>query len=150
MRRNWTIDTATQLKDAGAIAASAAAQVGGAAKILDLGAGFVEGDVVLDVTALDLDGNNEIYDIVVQLSPNADFGTAGNIVERAQLNLCAKEVKRTDCDRDDEVGRYVLSVDNEFDGTLYRYMRLYTIVAGAGVTTGINYTAYFCKRMPKG
>ncbi len=68
MRRNFTFDEALELKDAGLVAASAAATVDSSAKILDLGSGFVEGNIVLEVTALDIDGNNELYDIVAQLS----------------------------------------------------------------------------------
>uniref|UniRef100_A0A9E7ZPQ8 Uncharacterized protein n=1 Tax=Bosea sp. NBC_00436 TaxID=2969620 RepID=A0A9E7ZPQ8_9HYPH len=37
--RTYTFDALTQLKDAGAITASAPAQVGGQAKVLDMGAG---------------------------------------------------------------------------------------------------------------
>jgi hypothetical protein len=143
MRRNFTIDNSLKLRDAGAATASARAQVSSADKIVDLGAGFVKGNILLDVTALALDGNDESYDIVVQLSPDADFGTAGSIKERISLNLSAKEVKRTDCDADDVVGRYILPFDNEFAGTVYRYLSLYTV--HAGVTSSINYTAWMVK-----
>lgn len=145
MRRNFTYDTALELKDAGLVAASAAATVSSAAKVLDLGAGFVEGNIVIEVSALEIASNDEIYTIIAQLSPDAAFGTAGNIVEKCQLNLSAKEVKISDSDKDDEVGRFVLPFDNEVNGTVYRYMRLYTVVAGT-IATGINYAAYLAKR----
>lgn len=145
-RRNFTRDDLLELKDAGLVAASAAAQVDSEAKVLDLGDGYVEGNIVIDVSALEIDNNDEIYDIVAQLSSDADFGTAGNIVDRCALNLSAKEVKRTDCDRDDTTGRYILPFNNDFGGTLYRYLRIYTVVdgtvAGGG---GINFTASLCK-----
>ena len=143
--KRFTFDAELELKDAGLVAASAAAQVDSAAKVLDLGAGLVEGDIVIDVTALEIASNDETYDIVAQLSPDATFGTAGNIVDRADLHLGAKETKRTDSDADDVAGRYTLPVNNEFAGTVYRYMRLYTVVAGT-IATGINYSAFLAKK----
>jgi len=143
--KRYTFDNNLLLKDAGLVAASAAATVLSAGKILDLGAGLVEGDIVIDVSALEIASNTEIYDIVAEVSPDAAFGTAGNIVERVALNLSAKEVKRTDCDKDDAIGRYILPFSNEHNGTVYRYMRLYTVVAG-DVATGINYTAFLAKK----
>lgn len=143
--KRYTFDAGLELKDAGLVAASAAAQVNSANRVLDLGSGFVEGDIVLDVSALEIASDNEIYDIIAQLSPDPNFGTAGNIVERCALNLSAKEVKRSDCDKDDAIGRYTLPFNNEHKGTLYRYMRLYTVVGGA-VATGINYTAFLAKK----
>lgn len=145
MRRNFTYDTALELKDAGLVASSAAATVSSAAKVLDLGDGFVEGNIVLEVSALEIASNDEKYDIIAQLSPDAAFGTAGNIVDKCGLCLCAAEVTLTDSTKDSEVGRFVLPFDNEVNGTVYRYMRLYTVVAGT-IATGINYTAFLARR----
>lgn len=133
-------DALMQFKDEGLVAASAAAQVASAAKVVDVGTGLFQGCMILDVSALEIASNDEIYDIVIQGSPDAAF-TAAGIVELAALNLSAAEVKRTDCNKDDSEGRYKLYFDNENDGTLYRYVRVYTVVAGT-VATGINYTAY--------
>jgi len=144
-RRNFTRDDQLILKDAGLVAASAAATVSSAAKVLDLGEGFVKGNIVAEVTALDIDGNNELYDIVAQLSSVADFSTDTLIVDKCQLPLSAAEVKRTDSNIDSAVGRYVLPFDNEYAGVVYRYMRLYTICAGAGISTGINYSAFLAR-----
>ncbi len=145
MRRNFTIDTALQLKDAGLVAASAAAQVSSADKVLDLGAGFVEGHVVIDISAIEIESNDEIYDVVVQLSNDNDFSTKTDVVDRCSMTFCAAEVTRTDGTVDAATGRFVLPFDNELGGTVYRYARLYTVVAGQ-VATGINYTAYIAKR----
>ena len=141
-RPQGTFDADLEFKDAGLVAASAAATVDSAAAVIDVGTGLFKGCMIIDVTALDIDGNNEIYDIIVQGSTVAAFATAGSIVELAALNLSAKEVKRSDSDKDDAVGRYKIYFDNENNGTEYRYLRVYTVVAGAGVSTGINYSAY--------
>ena len=142
--KSYTYDNNLLLKDAGAVAASAAATVLSAAKVLDLGAGEVDGDIVIDVSAMDIVGNDEKYDIVAQLSSDAAFGTAGNIVERCEISLGAKETKITDCDRDDVVGRYILPFDNVVNGTPYRYLRIYIVEAGA--TSSINFTAFLAKK----
>jgi hypothetical protein len=138
---NYMYDTLLVLKAAGLIAASAAV-----ATIVDTGGtGHFSGEIVIDVSALEIASNDEIYDIVLQGSPDAAFGTAGNIQELAAISLSAKEVKRTDSDKDDVIGRYIMPFRNEFAGTNYRYLRLYTVVAGA-VATGINYAAFIGKR----
>lgn len=140
-RIQGTFDANLEFKDAGAVAASAAATVDTAAKVVNVGSGLFKGCMILDVTALDIDGNNEIYDIIVQGSPVEAF-TAAGVVELAALNLSPKEVKRSDSDKDDDVGRYKIYFDNENNGTFYPYLRIYTVVAGAGVSTGIDYSAY--------
>lgn len=141
-RPQGTFDADLEFKDAGLVAASAAATVDSAAAVIDVGTGLFKGCMIIDVTALDIDGNNEIYDIIVQGSTVAAFATAGSIVELAALNLSAKEVKRSDSDKDDAVGRFKIYFDNENNGTEYRYLRVYTVCAGAGISTGINYSAY--------
>ena len=138
---NGTFDANLEFKDAGLVAASAAAQVDSAAQVVDVGTGLFKGCMIIDVAALEIASNTEIYDIIVQGSTVAAFATDTAIVELAALNLSAAEVKRSDCNKDDSTGRYKIHFDNENDGTYYRYLRLYTVVAG-DVATGINYSAY--------
>ena len=57
------------------------------------------------------------------------------------LRLGAAEVQTTDCNADNATGRYIVPFTNEFNGTNFRYLRLYTIVTGT-IATGINYKAY--------
>jgi hypothetical protein len=139
-RPGGTFDADLEFKDAGLVAASAAAQVDSAAKYVDVGTGHFKGCMIIDVSALEIASNDEIYDIVIQGSPDTDF-TAATLVELCQLSLSAAEVKRTDCNKDDTTGRYKLYFDNENDLTYYRYLRVYTVVAGT-IATGINYTAW--------
>jgi len=134
-------DSALELKDAGAIATSAAAEVDAAAKILDLGQSFWEGKVVADVTAIEVADGNEVYSIEWQLSSSATF--ASGVVVSSVLRLGDSSVAFGSADN--TTGRYVLNVHNEFNGTLYRYARLYTRVGGT-VATGINYSAFACAK----
>ncbi len=136
-KRSFIFDSQLELKDAGLVAASAAAQVDSAAKILDLGLARIDATVVIDVTAVEIASNDERYDIVAQFSNSASF--ASGIVDGAVLVLGAHELLPGDTDS--TTGRYELKVTNEYDGTLYRYMRLYTVVAGS-IATGINYSAF--------
>jgi len=134
-RLNFTYDEGLVFKTAGLIAASAAV-----ATIIDVGEGVYQGVMVLDVTALEIASNDEIYDIVIQGSPDSDFGTDTNIVDLCSITLAAAEVQRTDCNSDSIVGRHLLPFINMINETTYRYLRLYTVVAGT-IATGINYKA---------
>lgn len=139
---NFVFDSLLELKDAGLVAASAAATVDAVAKILDFGSdNFASGQVVIDATAIEVDSSNELFEIEWQLSSDADFGTAGNIRCAAVLKLGDSSVNGSGADS--AAARYTLRVSNEFAETVYRYARLYTRVAGT-VATGINYSAFLC------
>lgn len=140
-RPQGIFDSDMEFKDAGLVASSAAAEVDSAAQVIDVGTGLFRGQMIIDVSALEIATNDEIYDIVIQGSTVAAFATDTAIVELAALNLSAKEVKRTDCNKDDAAGRFKILFDNENNATYYRYIRIYTIVAGT-IASGINYTAY--------
>jgi len=140
VKPRYMFDSDLEMKDAGLVASSAAAQVDSAAKIIDLGTGVVKGVVNIDVSAIEIASNDEVYDICVQLSSSATF--ASTYVTAAKLELGANEVLQGD--QDSTTGRYKLYFDNEYDGTYYRYCRLYTVVAGT-IATGINYIAHMSK-----
>lgn len=133
-------DALLELKDDYLVATSAAAKVDDTAKILDMGTGVFKADVEIDVTALEIASNDEIYTICIQLSSSSTF--ASNYVTTAKLELGAAEVLLSDLDS--TTGRYIMTFDNEFNGAYYQYARIYTVVAGT-ITTGINYTAFASK-----
>ena len=139
-KQNFTVDDNLALKASGAITASAAV-----ATVLDLGDGFAEGEIIIDVSAIDIVGNDEIYDIVAQVTNVAAFATDTAIVDRCSMTLAAAEVQRTDANGDAPTGRFVLPFNNQYNGTIYRYLRLYTVVAGA--TGSITYSARLAKRL---
>lgn len=123
--RGYNFDKDLELKDAGAITADAAAQVGGSARVLDLGPGNrFEGVIVVNVSALDLSSSDETYDIVVQVEAASGFGAP---VELVRYKITA-------------IGRYEIPFVNQKGATEYRYLRLFTDVGGT--TPSINYTAY--------
>ena len=133
---NYMYDSDLVFKAAGLIAASAAV-----ATVVDVGAAKVKGELVIDVTALEIATNDEIYEIVLQGTNTAAFATDTAIYDLITLRLGAAEVQTTDCNADNATGRYIVPFTNEFNGTNFRYLRLYTIVTGT-IATGINYKAY--------
>lgn len=136
-QKDFTYDNAGLMKDAGLVAASAAAQVASANKILDLGNSRIDFRVILDFTAVEADSANELYTILVQLSNSATFAS-GIFNASAVLMGVAGTTQES---ASTAVGRRELAACNEVNGTVYRYCRLYTIVAGT-IATGINYTGF--------
>lgn len=134
--RGYNFDKLLQLKDAGAITASAAAQVGGSNQILDMGPARFDAVVRLNLTAITVGADNA-YDVIVQGSNSASF--ASGIENLASLNLGNTAVRDGGA-QTSVVGIYELPVTNEQADTVYRYLRLYTKVAGT--TPSINYDAF--------
>ena len=131
----FTYDNATLMKAAGLVAASADGD------IVDLGAGLFDGFLVIDLSACEIATGDEIYTISVEGSSVAAMTSAsvclakkvfGNLVVPMDAALSA-------------AGRYVVPFRNEEGGTLQRYIRLSTLVAGS-VATGINFSAFLAKR----
>jgi len=92
--------------------------------------------MVVDVTAIEIATNDKGYRISLQGSSNADF--SDTIEELAGVELGAAEVLNGD--QDNTVGRYIVPVRTERNGTVWPYVRVYTEVAGT-IASGINCTA---------
>lgn len=128
---NFLYDDALSLRDASLLAATATE-----ATILDLGAGLVDGNLVIDVSAIETASGNEKYTIHLEGS-NVAAMTSGSVT-LANIPL------GNTTDPSDTVtgtGRFVVPFRNEQNGTNYRYVRIYTLVAGT-IATGINFAAF--------
>ena len=137
--RSYTYDSSQVLKAAGLVAADA----GGT--IVPVGDGFYTGVAVIDVTAIEIASNDEVYRLWMQGSTSATF--ASDEQNLAGLQLGATEVNSTAIDS--LVGRYELPFTNEQNGVTYPYVRLYADVTGT-IATGINYSAYIgLDRLPR-
>lgn len=136
--RTYPFDAELVLKDAGLIAASAAATVGGDAMIFDAGDARLDAMLVINMTAIEIASNTEVYRIILQGSNSPTF--ASGIQNLAGMEFGATEVRAGGAG-DSEVGQYEMPFCNEQDDTRYRYLRLYTQVGG-DVATGINYAAH--------
>jgi hypothetical protein len=142
---NFLVDTALQLEDgAAARTASGAGTIATVAKVVDLGTGYVQGEVIFDVGAVELT-TDEVYYLNVELSSAADFssgkvvactlplgkvGVAGSALLNASAAVSETASKR-----------FRLKFHNEFLGTQYRYMRC-AHVMNNGTAETITYTAW--------
>lgn len=147
-RPSYTFDAELEFKDAGLIAADAAALVDGVAKIVDVGTGLFEADMVIDVSALEIASGDERYSVIIQGSSSPTF--ASDIAILAVLPLgdgttIGTAFGGSGVDVDDAVGRYILPFRNERNNVYYQYLRTWTDVAGA-IATGINYSAFAAPR----
>lgn len=147
-QRSYSFDAALQLKDAGLVAASAAAQVAAAAQVINLGAAVpFLGVVVIDVTAIEVDTGDETYEIQLQGSNSSTFaGTAAQdlaVMKLGHLTPLAGGLNTS------VIGRYELPFINVQADTAYQYLRLFTRVVGT-IATGINYKAYIGRIPPDG
>lgn len=134
----FTYDNALLIRAVGA--AITATETGSV--ILDVGAGLVDGYLVVDVTALDVTTGDEAYSLMLEGSPDAAFGTSGNIRVMAELRVGGATFT-TPNGAADGVGRFAIPFRNERNGTLYRYVRLYTLIAGT--TPSITFSAFLAK-----
>jgi hypothetical protein len=135
-------DIRHELKDAGLVASNLAGTVDGQAKVVNLGSELVEGKLVIDVSALEIASNNELYRIKLQGSSCHDF--AYNIEDLAILELGPKEVLGGD--QDSQPGRYVVPFSNAKGLYAWPYVRLYTEVSGS-IASGINFLAFLTREV---
>jgi len=131
---NFIYDNGLLLKAAGLLAASADGT------IIDLGAGFVKGNVVIDLSACEIATGDEIYTVSLEGS-NVAAMTSGSVCLAKKVfgNLVVPMDAALSA-----AGRYVIPFRNEEGGTLYRYVRLSTLIAGT-IATGINFSAFIAK-----
>lgn len=127
----FTYDSDLQLKAAGLLAASTDGT------ILDLGDGLVDAYLVIDLTACEIASGNEIYTVSLEGS-NVAAMTSGSVCLAKKVfgNLVVPMDAALSA-----AGRYVVPFRNEEGGTLYRYVRLSTLIAGT-IATGINFSAF--------
>lgn len=135
-----TFDAATELKDAGALTASGAAQVGGAARVVNVGAGIINAVLVIDVDAIDITTGDEGYVIILQGSTSPTFASdVQNIfVHRAGDSTVTGESV------DSTIGRRTFPISNQArDGSPLPYLRIYATISGT--TPSVNFRAWLTK-----
>jgi len=123
-----TYDNLLLLKDAGAVTATGAAQVGGSARVIDVGLASVgNAKAVIDTSAIDTVTGDETYRVAIQGAEAIGFATP---VELAAVLVTA-------------AGRVDLPFSNVKGGTTYRYIRAHNTVGGT--TPSINATIFVAK-----
>lgn len=137
----YPFDAQLQFKDAGAVTADGAATVSAAAKIVDVGDAAFLGEMVIDVSAIDVASTDEGYLLIVEGCNTADFTTGSpEIQPLAILALGAAAAIPGAGATSSPTGRYPLLFRNQRGSTVFRYLRMYHDVSGT--TPSINYTAY--------
>lgn len=132
----FTYDDELSLKDAGLVGSTTTETT-----ILDLGSGLVDGHLVLDVSAVEVASTDEIYNIVLEGSNVAAMGSGSVSLAGIEMGNATAPA-----DADTGTGRFDVPFRNEQNGTVYRYVRIYTEVAGTIDSGGINYSAFIAKR----
>ncbi len=79
MRRNYTYDEDNLLKDAGAVAASAAATVDSVAKILNIGQGIIDCELIIDIASIDVDGSAAQGTLTLDTNPTGGNSSQGTL-----------------------------------------------------------------------
>lgn len=140
-QRVYNLDIELLLADgAAAMTADGVTQVASANVSKQLGPGRFEGVLIIDVSALDIASNDEVYTFLLQGSSASDFSTKETLVS---LALGATEVRPGGA-VDSVIGRYELPFITEQHDTVYDYVRLYVDVAGT--TPSITFKAYIAER----
>lgn len=141
--RGKIFDALAELKDAGAITASAAGTVGGSAAVYDADSAELplNACAVIDVSACEVDDTDELYHIAIEGSDVEDF--SATLTELAVLEVGA--VATYPGDIENTLGRYVVPFTNNKGGEVYKYIRVNCTIAGTVTPDGINYTCFLSK-----
>lgn len=111
----------------------------GTDKTFDTGGGRTRGDLVLNVYAVPNILASTKLTFRLQGGKNSSFTTLADlqIIELGDSTQITSAVDMT-------VGRYVVPFTNDFDDTVYRYLRHY-ITCGGTCGTGVQYDCYVSK-----
>jgi len=135
-----TKDSLLVLKAKGTVATSMVGESPiGTAKTFDTGGGRTRGDMVIDVYAVPAILSSTKFTMHLQGGKNASFSTLVDlaIIELGDATQITSNVDMT-------TGRYIVPFSNDFDDTVYRYLRHY-ITCGGTCGTGIQYDCYIGK-----
>lgn len=135
-----TFDAATELKDAGAVTASGAAQVAGAARVVNVGKAYLEALLIVDFDALDVTSLDEGYEVRLQGSSDPTFATDVNIITSVRAGTAAAIGESVNAG----IGRRAKPFINQGeDGQPRAYLRLYHVLSGT--TPSVNYRGFITK-----
>jgi len=152
--RKVIIDEECKLAECGSavIAASAAGTIDGVAKVFDTGGGYTEGMFVVDVasvTGMAAAASCHVIEIALEGSTTSTFTTFTRLASfRFGQN---NAFSHTRLGGDSTVasfdsGRYMKPFHNDINGTIYRYLRVYTTFGGTVNEADIDFSAYISKR----
>jgi len=126
---------------AAARTASGYGSIAAAAKTVNLGNGLVRGNVVIDVSDMTMQSNDELYQLHLMGGDDSDFTKE---VALATLEIGCMEV--IEGSKDSKIGRYILAFENEQNGVIFPYVRIRHAISGT--TPSLTYTARLEKDLP--
>jgi len=132
-----TLDELRILKDAGAITASAAGTVGGAAKVINLGKARTDAKAIINVSAAGV-GTGEKQVITIQVADAAAFNAKVFNVAILELGDAAQLPGNVDVG----VGTYELPFNTVVNGVNYPFVRAYANITDVSPDTSLNYTCH--------
>lgn len=141
-RRLAPFDTQTAFTDpvtSTTLTSSDVVQLAGADVILTLGPNRTDCSLIIEIDAIEIDTNNELYSFLLQLS---DVNTFDSVLHNAvEAKFGATEVLTGGAD-DSVVGRYIFPFGTDYGGLeTLTYARLNVIVAGT-ISTGISFRSW--------
>lgn len=125
---------------AAAITASGVTQVASAAATKQVGPGRFEAVLIVDVSAIKISANDEIYTLLLQGATSNAFSTVETL---ASLDLGATEVRKGGA-VDSVIGRYEIPFTTEQHDTVYDWIRLYVVTDGT--SESITLKAWIAER----
>ena len=144
--RGKIFDTLCEMHGVGLMAGGA----GTAHTAWDTGGGYTEGKLIIDVTACSSAATTEDYEIWLQGSPTGTFTTFYTLFAIKFGSLATGTSDFLNCRVSSKATwpgptalplRISQPFSNDFAGTVYRWLRLYTAIS-ATCATGINYYAF--------
>ncbi len=146
LKEDFLYDAGLLLEDsldsAGAVSAIVASQVGkvlDVAKVLDLGDGLIEGNMIVDIDAIVL-ATDENYEIKLQGTNTAAFGDA-DFEDLSMLELGHADTLVGNAAIGAAGDRHVVPFRNVKNGTVLRYVRAYALILN-GSAESITYNAW--------
>lgn len=111
--------------------------------ILDIGAAIAKGELVIPYSGMGATTGDEAYTFMLEGSPDAAFGTAANITVLAMQRIGGATGAAPVGTADAAAGTITVPFRNERNGTVFRYVRLYTLLAGT--SPSIVFQAFLTK-----
>ena len=134
------LDTEHILKDAGAVTSSGFGEVDSSPQVVDLGSGIVRGNCIIDLAAMVMQGNDQLYQLHLMGGDDASFTKT---VALATMELGPKETIESNWDS--KLSRFIMPFQNEQGGVIFPYIRIRHTISGS--SPSINYTARLEKNL---
>jgi hypothetical protein len=135
-------------------AAAGAATVDGVAKVIDTGGGYTDGRLVIDIATITMGGITASCAVITLALEGSTTSTFTTFVRLAGLRISGVK-SATDARISGDfcnyatpsIGRYIIPFHNDFHGTIFRWLRIYSIYDGScGHNDGLKFKAWLTKK----